>query len=234
MKLLVIDNNLDAVKVVELTVGMTWPEATTLSAFSGDAGIDAVDSEGPNLVVLEVDLPDIDGFRVCQEIRRFSDVPIIMLTERDKEADIVRGLDVGADDCIMKPLDPIVLMARLKAVLRRSDPTLFLVEDQTFEHGDLKVNFGRGKVTLGECRVDLTPTEYRLFYQLIQRRGQIVRSRTLLGLVWGWDHLEMACLKVNIQRIRSKLGEDPAAPKYIFTARNVGYGFAIAGELASS
>ena len=233
MKLLVIDNNLDAVEVVELAVGMTWPEATTLSAFSGDAGIDAVGSEGPNLVVLGVDLPDIDGFRVCREIRCFSEVPIIMLTDRDRKADIVRGLDVGADDCIMKPLDPIMLMARLKAVLRRSDPTLFLVEDRAFEHGDLKVNFDRGKVTLGECRVDLTPTEYRLFYQLIQRRGQIVRSRTLLGLVWGWDHLEVACLKVNIQRIRSKLGEDPAAPKYIFTERNVGYGFAMTGMASS-
>ena len=98
MKVLVIDNNLDEVEVVELTVGMTWPEATTLSASSGDAGINAVNSKAPKLVVLEVDLPDLDGFSVCRQIRQHSDVPIIMLSNRDKEADIIQGLDVGADD----------------------------------------------------------------------------------------------------------------------------------------
>ncbi len=140
MKLLVIDSDPEVVDSVKLTAGMIWPKATTLSASSGDAGIDAVDSEEPNLVVLEVDLPDIDGFRVCREIRRFSDVPIIMLTERDKEADIVRGLDVGADDYIVKPLDSIVFVARVKAVLRRADLTLPF-EDKVFNYGDLKVDF---------------------------------------------------------------------------------------------
>jgi len=230
MKLLVIDNNLDAVEVVELTVGMTWPEATTLSASSGDAGIDAVVSEGPNLVVLGVNLPDLDGFTACKEIRRFSDVPIIMLTERDKEADIIRGLDVGADDYIVKPLNPILFLARLKAVLRRSD-----LEDKTFEYGDLKIDFGAAKVTLGGRCVELTPAEYRLLYQLIKRSGKIVLSRTLLGLVVGRKHMEETnYLKVHIKRLRHKLKEDATAPKYIFTERSVGYGFAMTGQLASS
>ncbi len=184
--------------------------------------------------MLEVDLPDIDGFRVCREIRRFSDVPIIMLTERDKEADIVRGLDVGADDYIVKPLDSIVFVARLKAVLRRADLTTPF-EDKAFEYGDLKVDFGTSEVTLGGDRVNLTPTEYRLLCQLIKRKGKIVSSRTLLGLVWGRERLEETnYLKVHIKHLRNKLREATDAPKYIFNERNVGYGFAMTGELASS
>ncbi len=234
MKLLIIDNNPDAVEVVKLTVGMIWPKATTLSAFSGKAGIDAVDSEEPNLVVLDVDLPDMDGLSVLREIRRFSDVPIIMLTERDNEADILRGLNFGADDCIVKPLDPIVFMARAKAVLRRADPTQSLAVDKTFEYRGLKVYFGASRVTLKGRVLNLTPTEYRLLCKLVKNAGKIVSSRTLLGLDRGREHLEVTSLKVNIQRIRSKLGEDPAAPKYIFTKRNVGYGFAMTGQWASS
>ena len=227
MKLLVIDSDPEVVDSVKLTAGMIWPKATTLSASSGKAGIDAVDSEEPNLVVLDVDLPDMDGLSVLREIRRFSDVPIIMLTERDKEADILRGLNFGADDCIVKPLDPIVFMARAKAVLRRADPTQSLAVDKTFEYRGLKVYIGASRVTLKGRVLNLTPTEYRLLCKLVKNAGKIVSSRTLLGLVWGREHLEVTSLKVNIQRIRSKLGEDPAAPKYIFTKRNVGYGFAI-------
>ncbi len=234
MKLLIIDSDPEVVDSVKLTVGMIWPKATTLSASSGDEGIDVVGSEGPNLVVLEADLPDIDGFRVCQEIRRFSDVPIIMLTERHKEADIVRGLDAGADDYIVKPLDSIVFVARVKAVLRRADLTLPF-EDKVFNYGDLKVDFGTSEVTLGGDRVNLTPTECRLLCQLIKNAGKIVSSRTLLGLVWGRERLEETnYLKVHIKHLRHKLKEDAAALKYIFTARNVGYGFALTGQWASS
>ncbi len=234
MKLLIIDSDPEVVESVKLTVGMIWPKATTLSASSGDAGIDAVGSEGPNLIVLEVDLPDMDGLSVLREIRRFSDVPIIILTERDKEADIVRGLDVGADDYIVKPLDSIVFVARVKAVLRRADLTLSF-EDKAFEYGDLKVDFGTSEVILGGYRVNLTPTEYRLLCQLIKNAGKIVSSRTLLGLVWGRKRLEETnYLKVHIKHLRHKLKEDAAALKYIFTERNVGYGFAMTGQLASS
>ena len=235
MKLLIIDNDPEAVEMVELTVGMTWPEASIVSASNGDEGIFAADSREPNLVLLEVDLPDMDGFTVCKEIRRFSDVPIIMLTGRSKEADVVRGLDVGADDYIVKPLIPIVFMARLKAVLRRCDPLPSLVEDRVLEYGELKVDFGTAKVTLGGHGVNLTPTEYRLLCQLIRSKGKIVPSRTLLGLVWGRERLEETnYLKVHIKHLRNKLREATDAPKYIFNERNVGYGFAMTGQWASS
>ncbi len=127
-----------------------------------------------------------------------------------------------------------MFVARVKAVLRRADLRTPL-EGKVFNYGDLQVNFGRGKVILGQRLLNLTPTEYRLLCQLIKRKGKIVRSRTLLGLVGGREHMEETnYLKDHIKHLRSKLGEDPAAPKYIFTARDVGYGFAMTGELASS
>lgn len=228
MKLLIIDNDPEAVELVELTVGMAWPEATVLSASNGDEGIFAADAKEPNLVLLEVDLPDMDGFTACKEIRRFSDVPIIMLTGRGKEADIVRGLDVGADDYIVKPFKPIVFIAKLKAVLRRADPTQSLAVEGTFEYGDLEVDFRASSVIFRGSVLDLTPVEYRILGSLIKNAGKIVPGRTLLGLVWGREYLEEArYLKVHIKHLRSKLREDSAAPKYIFTERNVGYGFGI-------
>ena len=228
MKLLLIDNHPETVDSVELTVGIAWPDATTLFASSGDAGIYAADSEEPNLVVLEVDLPDMDGFSVCREIRRFSDVPIIMLTDRAKQVDIVRGLDVGADDYIIKPLNPLVFMARVKAVLKRSDPMPSLVEDRVFEYGDLKVDCRAAKVTLGGRETSLTPTEYQLLRQLIKTPGRIVPSQNLINLIWGKEHVgETPSLKEHIRSLRKKLGEDAGAPKYIFTELNKGYGLGV-------
>ena len=227
MKLLIIDNNPEVVDSVEVTLGMTWPEATTLSASSGNEGVYAADSEAPNLIILEVDLPDLDGFSVCREIRRFSDAPIIILTDRARELDKVRGLEVGADDYIVKPLRPMVFVARVKAVLRRADPTQSLAMDRIIEYRDLKVDFSASRVTLEGIVLDLTSTEFRLLGHMVRNAGKIMPSRILLGLVWGREHLdETQFLKVHIKHLRRKLMDDAAAPKFIFTERQVGYGFA--------
>ncbi len=226
MRALIIDDDAEVAEAVGLTIGITWPDSETISASSGDSGIYLAGSEWPSLVILDIDLPDMDGFTVCREIRRFSDVPIIMLTERSRERDVVRGLQVGADDYIIKPLRGLVFMAKVKAVLRRAEPTPTVVGSQVFEFGDLKVDFAAAAVYLGEHRISLTPTEYRLLCQLLKSAGKVVPSRTLLGQVWGRDYLdETRYLKVHIKHLRNKLGDNPAAPKYIFTERNVGYGF---------
>lgn len=226
MKLLVIDNDPGVVELVESTAGLAWPGTTTLFASSGNAGIKAVDSEAPKLVVLEVDLPDLDGFSVCRQIRRHSDVPIMMVSIRDKEADIVQGLDVGADDYIVKPLDPIVFISRVNAILRRAYPQPS-AENRLFKYGDLEVDVVRAKVTLDKRAVNLTYTEYQLLIQLVKNTGQIVPSLTLIDLVWGRKSLvDIPCLKVYIGRLRKKLGDDVASPKYIITGRTRGYGFA--------
>ena len=226
MRALIIDNDEEVAEAVGLTFGITWPDSETISASSGDSGIYMAGSEWPSLVILEVDLPDMDGFTICKEIRRFSDVPIIMLTERSKEGDIVRGLQVGADDYIIKPLRGLVFMAKVKAVLRRAEPAPAVVDSQVFESGNLKVDFAAAAVFLGKQRISLTPTEYRLLCQLLKSAGKVVPSRTLLGQIWGRDYLdETRYLKVHIKHLRNKLGDDPSAPKYIFTERKVGYGF---------
>jgi len=226
MKLLIIDNDPEAVESVELTVGMTWPEAETVLASSGGVGILSADSEAPDLAVLEVDLPDSDGFTVCEEIRRFSEVPIIMLSSRSKEADILRGLQVGADDYIIKPLIPMVFLARMKAVLRRSNSTPYF-SDGVFEDGDLRVDYGETKVTLGDRVVNLTSMEYKILWHLVKSAGKIVPNRTLVGQVWGREYLEGThSLKTHIRHLREKLGDQAAAPRYIFTERSVGYRFA--------
>ena len=141
MRALIIDNDQEIAEAVSLTFGMTWPDSETISATSGDAGIYLAGSEWPSLVIQEIDLPDMDGFTICKEIRRFSDVPIIMLTQRSKEGDVVRGLQVGADDYIIKPFRGLVFMAKVKAVLRRAEPTPIVVSDQVFEYGDLRIDF---------------------------------------------------------------------------------------------
>ncbi len=227
MKLLIIDDDPKAVESVELTVGMTWPETKTVLAARGEAGIYSADSEAPDLAVLEVDLPDMDGFTVCQEIRRFSEVPIVMLSSRSNEDDLLRGLEVGADDYIIKPLIPMVFLARMKAVLRRSDSTTPYFTDGVFEYGDLRVDYGETKVTLGDRVANLTPMEYKILWHLIKSAGKIVPNRTLLGRILGREYLEdTQFLKVHIKHLREKLGDQAATPKYIFTERTVGYRFA--------
>lgn len=226
MKVLVIDDDPDIVEVVALTFEMRWPGVTIIAAADGETGIQMVDTEVPSLVILDLGLPDKDGYYVCQEIRRFSDVPIMMLTVRDKEADVVKGLQMGADDYITKPFRPIELIARVQAVLRRSDAGSSQGEERPLQHGDLLVDFARREVSRNGQPVKLTPTEYQLLYHLSKNAGRVMTHRTLLGRVWGREFLEeTSYLKVHIKHLRQKLEADPANPKYILTERTIGYKF---------
>ena len=235
MKVLVIDDDPDVLEVVTLTFEMRWPDSTIVSAVNGETGIEMVDAENPALVILDIGLPDMDGYAVCQEIRRFSDVPIVMLTVRDKEADIVKGLQLGADDFVAKPFRPIEFMARVQSVLRRAQNTAYAGGDEKpFQHRGLLIDFNKHEVFLGETRLKLTPTEYQLLYHLTKNAGKVMTHRTLLGRVWGREYLdETNYLKVHIKHLRQKLDDDPAEPKYIMTERTVGYKFAKVEEKAA-
>jgi two-component system, OmpR family, KDP operon response regulator KdpE len=170
----------------------------------------------------------MDGYTVCQEIRRFSDVPIIMLTVREKEADIVKGLQLGADDYVGKPFRAIEFMARVQSVLRRAQSNPYAVgEEKPFQHSTLLVDFTKHEVFLGDRQVRLTPTEYQLLYHLTKNAGKVLTHRMLLGRVWGREYLdETNYLKVHIKHLRQKLEDDPSEPRYILTERTVGYKFA--------
>lgn len=235
MKVLVIDDDPDIVEVVSLTFEMRWPDSTVVSALDGDTGIEMVDTENPALVILDIGLPDMDGYTVCQEIRRFSDVPIVMLTVREKEADIVKGLQLGADDFVAKPFRPIEFMARVQSVLRRVQSTPYTGGDEKpFEHSNLLVDFKKHEVYLSGKQLKLTPTEYQLLYHLTKNAGKVMTHRTLLGRVWGREYLdETNYLKVHIKHLRQKLEDDPADPSYILTERTVGYKFAKGEQVAA-
>ncbi len=226
MKLLIIDNNPGVAQSVNTAVALTWPEATTLFANTGGQGIHVAASEEPDLITMEVELSDMDGFSVCRQIRLFSDVPIIMMTERSKEADVVQGLNVGADDFILKPIGPIVFVARLRAVLRRANQTTTLARGGTFEYEDLKVDSNSVKVTLAGKVLKLSYIEYRLLCVLMKDSGKTIPRRRLLSQIWGRDHAEDThYLNGPIKRLRSKLGEDSPSPRYIFTEWGLGYRF---------
>ena len=226
VKILVIDDDPDVVDVVSLSFELRWPDAAIVSSASGATGVEMVEIESPDVVILDIGLPDMDGFDVCKEIRRFSDVPVIMLTVRDKETEIVKGLQVGADDYITKPFKSVELLARVQAVMRRSEMSPVSNEEQPFHCGDVSVDFGRREVTVREELVKLTPTEYQLLYHLAKNAGRVLSYRTLLGRIWGREYLEETnYLKVHIQHLRQKLDDDPADPKLIFTERTAGYRF---------
>ncbi len=228
MKVLVVDDEPDVIEVVNLCFGLRWPEADVISAKSGEEALRALEQDPPDLVLLDIVLPGIDGFEVCQEIRRISDVPIVMVSARDSEVDKVRGLEMGADDYITKPFSHLELLARVRAVLRRYQNQLPAV-GETFESGDLRVDYASRQVTVCDKLVRLTPTEYSLLFHLTRNAGRVLPHHTLLAKVWGREYTdEIDYLKVYIRRLRQKLEGDPENIGQIISERGVGYKFVAA------
>ncbi len=226
MRVLVIDDEPDIVEIVQLTFGLRWPEAEVVHAASGEAGVECVASDMPDVVILDIGLPDMDGFEVCQRIRHFSEVPILMLTARHEELDKVRGLELGADDYITKPFSHIELLARVRAVLRRTESSVPANEGPPFDDGVVHVDYGSREVGVRGQRVHLTPIEYGLLYHLTRNPNRVLTFRTLLAKVWGREYMdETDYLKVHIQHLRKKLGDDPQDDAMIVNERGVGYKF---------
>jgi DNA-binding response OmpR family regulator len=226
MKVLVIDDDPDVVEVVSLCFEMRWPNAEVVSAADGETGLEAAEKENPDIIILDIGLPDMDGFEVCRRIRHYSDVPIVMLTVRDQATDKVKGLELGADDYITKPFSHIELLARARAVLRRAQAMPLTEDQQPFSSGDLFIDFARREVLSKGKPVRLTPTEYHLLYHLVRNAGRVVRHSTLLEKVWGREYVDSSdYLKVHIQHLRQKLGDDAQNPRLIVTERGVGYMF---------
>jgi two-component system KDP operon response regulator KdpE len=225
MRILVVDEEPDVFKVIAMSFGMQRPDWELIHAEDGAEALDLVESECPNVVLLDVGLPEMDGFQVLKAIRRFSDVPVIMLTVRDDELSKVQGLELGADDYVTKPFGHLELLARVRAVLRRAE-ALPLTHPQPFVSGDLCVDFARRKVTVRGEPVRLTGTEYRLLYQLVRNAGRVVSHEALLARVWGREYTdEISYLKSYINRLRGKLEKDPHQPIHILTEYGVGYWF---------
>lgn len=228
MKVLVVDDEPDVIEVVNLCFGLRWAEAEVSAAKTGEEALKMIEQDRPDVVLLDIVLPGIDGFQVCQEIRSFSDVPIIMLSARDAEMDKVRGLEMGADDYITKPFSHLELLARVRAVMRRYQSQLPAV-GEVFESGDLRIDYASRQVMVRGKPVRLTPTEYSLLFHLSRNAGRVLPHHTLLAKVWGREYTdEIDYLKVYIRRLRQKLEGDPETIGRIVSERGVGYKFVAA------
>jgi len=226
MKILIVDDEPDLIESVRLGFTLQWREVDVIGAGSGEAGLDVVEREHPDIVLLDVGLPDIDGFEVLRQLRAFSDVPVVMLTARDDSMDKVKGLELGADDYVTKPFNHLELVARVKALLRRLEMPAPSSRALAFRSRDLEVDFARHEARLRGERLDLTPTEYKLLYHLVRNAGHVLEHGTLLAKVWGREYVdEVDYIRVYIRRLRDKLGDDPDDPRYIRTERGLGYRF---------
>jgi two-component system KDP operon response regulator KdpE len=228
MRILVVDDEPDVVESVRLGFELQWREVEVLGANAGDPALDLVEHEHPDIVLLDVGLPGIDGFEVLRQIRAFSDVPVVMLTARDDAMDKVKGLELGADDYVTKPFNHLELMARVKAVLRRLEMPAPTSRAPSFRSNDLEVDFAKQEARLRGERLDLTPTEYKLLYHLVRNAGHILAHSTLLAKVWGREYVdEVDYIRVYIRRLRDKLGDPAESPRYIQTERGLGYRFIV-------
>ena len=226
MKVLVVDDAPEIVESVRIGFAVQWREVDVLSAGTGRQALELVESESPDLVLLDIGLPDVDGYKVLEELRFFSDVPVVMLTARDDTIGKVKGLELGADDYVTKPFNHLELLARIKAVLRRLDMPPPKSRAPSFRSGDLEMDFDAQEVRLRGEAVQLTPTEYKLLYHLVRNAGRTLPHGTLLAKVWGREYLdEVDYLRVYVRRLRDKLGDNPEKPLYIRTERGLGYRF---------
>ncbi|MCR3747598.1 response regulator transcription factor [Lentzea californiensis] len=207
-----------------LSLALTYQGHTVDAVRTGEEGLELLGSVTPDVVVLDLMLPGVDGFEVCRRIRASGDLPIIMLTARNDDIDVVAGLEAGADDYVAKPAQARVLEARIRAVLRRSSASVTEVVAE--RHGDLTIDREGLVVTRFGKPVSLAPTELRLLLELSSSPGRVLSRQQLLGSVWDQGYLgDSRLVDACVQRLRSKIEDDPAAPVYVQTVRGFGYRF---------
>jgi two-component system KDP operon response regulator KdpE len=223
-KILVVDDEERMVRFIRMN--LEHDGFIVSEAFNGKQAIGKLRDVNPDIVLLDVMMPDVDGFDVLETFREFTNVPVIMLTAKGEEEDRVRGLELGADDYVTKPFSPRELVSRIKAVLRRTEGATGSMHELIEVDDRLKIDFDRREIWLEGKLVKLRPTEYRLLYHLVQNTGWVVSHDQLLQKVWGYEYRdEPHYVRLYINYLRQKLEKDPANPKYILTERGVGYRF---------
>jgi DNA-binding response OmpR family regulator len=223
-KILVVDDEERMVRFIRLN--LEHDGFQVVEANRGAQAIQLLRDQLPDLVLLDVMMPDIDGFEVLKMIREINPVPVIMLTAKSEEDDKVHGLELGADDYMTKPFSPRELVSRVKAVLRRAENISGAMKGLIEVDDRLKIDFERREVWVAGELVKLRPTEYRLLYHLVQNAGWVITHDQILAKVWGYEYRdEPHYVRLYINYLRQKLEEDPANPKYILTERGVGYRF---------
>lgn len=223
-KILVIDDDVNLCQLMGFILSSEGAEVIT--AHNGREGLHNFYEHRPDLVILDVRMPEIDGWETCRQIRLLANVPIIMLTTLNKNEDIVQGLNSGADDFISKPFSRDVLMARVRAALRRADLPVPSTSNTSYGDDYLIIDIDKHKVLVRGEPVDLTATEFRLLAYLLQNAGKALTYRTILENVWGWEYQNnIDYVHVYLSNLRRKIEEDPRNPRYLRNIRGVGYCF---------
>ncbi len=222
-RILIVDDEPRYLRLLEANLRTEGYEVET--AQDGVQALEVFSNQPIDLVLLDIMMPRLDGFGTCQRLREFSNVPIVILTARGEEQDRVRGLDLGADDYLVKPFSATELLARVRAVLRRAQPPADIIgQARFFTHDELKIDFARAEVWRGEDVISLSATEYRLLLQFAHNVGRILTSKELLSSVWGAEYKsDKEILWVSIARLRQKLEEDAHNPRHIVTRSGLGY-----------
>jgi len=221
-RVLIVDDEPRYLRLLDANLRTEGYEVVT--AQDGQQAIDIFSSQPIDLILLDIMMPRLDGFGATQRIREFSSVPIIILTAKGEEQDRVRGLDLGADDYLVKPFSATELLARVRAVLRRAQLPTEGDQARFFTHDNLRIDFARAEVWRGEQAVSLSATEYRLLLQFTHSLGKILTAEDLLTSVWGPEYkTDKEILWVSIARLRQKLEDDPHTPKHIVTRSGLGY-----------
>jgi DNA-binding response OmpR family regulator len=220
--ILVVDDEPRYIRLMEANLASEG--YNVLTAQNGQDAVEIVAEKHPELVLLDIMMPGVDGFTACERIREFSNVPIIVVTAKGDERDRVKGLDLGADDYIVKPFSATELLARVRSVLRRAQNSGNVFQQPVFTHGNLRIDFARAEVFRDDKMIFLSATEYRLLLQLARNLPRILPSEQLLTDVWGPEYRDdKEILWVSISRLRQKLEEDPKNPVHIVTRPGLGY-----------
>ncbi len=228
-RILIVDDEMSILRF--LRSNLEGKGYAVISAINGEEALHTIEMELPDLIILDIMMPKMNGFEVCRQLREWSQIPIIMLSARGDERDKVKCLDLGADDYIVKPFGASELIARVRAVLRRTKTASLPPSVPAVTSGDLVINFARRQVTRNGMEVQLTPIEYALLQELAVNSGKVLTHTHLLNKVWGSEYRdEREYLHVFVRRLRSKLEPDPKNPQHIVTVSGVGYRFTSSGQ----
>ena len=228
MKVLLIEDNQEITELISVTFRLGWPGAVIETADTGEAGVAMVEASSPDIVILDIGLPDISGFEVLRRIRHFSYVPVIILTgEATTEIEEVKGFESGADDYILKPFRPIELVSRVKNALSHIRVSESQVSDSPLAFGNLVIDTRSRQVLVDNNPLNLSPIEYNLLLCLAKNAGRALTREDILRAVWGTDFGEPGTIKMAIHRLRRKLGEAGINPEAIATVKGLGYKFTL-------
>ena len=226
MKVLLIEDNDEIAEMITACFSAGWPGTTVLSATRGLAALEVVGAENPDIVILDISSPGVDALELMGQVQDAADIPVIMVSDPGKESELVRGLEEGAADYIVKPLRPLELLARTRAVLRRAQMWPLSASGGLYCSGKLSVNFDSREVHVNREPVSLTPTQFKLLAYMVNNPGHLLTRRTLLERVWGGEYVDFpSLLKIQIHHLRRKLQDDPQNPRIIVTQRGRGYVF---------